>query len=314
MDSRSSQPAPRLSETKEIQLAFQREMALLFNEAGATANPPTPSMPIPTKMTDIVDGTELGIRLKRIAGRHWESLDFKPEHVRVLMSLVFLLEQCARLEATPQNLSITLPLFHPGKPTTPLVADAYDEVINALVSSIEPDNQRHHFEPDLREDGRTCRVCSLLPGGENHIAPNVNASRVSLPIAEQWWRKLREASHDMKLLMRVYDDICKAENFSLLHRNVNQEGFPVHEWVFKDCSKLQMPVKGDIPRVDLIRRGVQCRVMSKSEGWLLWKEAEQYFNREYREEDRKFLRRCGIEGLDLMPYQVLSDSAKRRQL
>ena len=41
---------------------------------------------------------------------------------------------------------------------------------------------------------------------------------------------------------------------------------------------------------------------------------EQYFNLEYREEDRKFLRRCGIEGLDLMPYQVLSDSAKRRQL
>ena len=41
---------------------------------------------------------------------------------------------------------------------------------------------------------------------------------------------------------------------------------------------------------------------------------EQYFNREYREEDRKFLRGCGIEGLDLMPDQVLSDSAKRRQL
>jgi hypothetical protein len=41
---------------------------------------------------------------------------------------------------------------------------------------------------------------------------------------------------------------------------------------------------------------------------------EQYFNRDYREEDRKFLRSCGIEGLDLMPCQVLSDSAKRRQL
>ena len=77
---------------------------------------------------------------------------------------------------------------------------------------------------------------------------------------------------------------------------------------------LQLPVKGDIPRVDLIRRGVQCRAMGKSEGWRLWKEAVQYFNREYREEDRKFLRRCGIEGLDLMPDQVLSDSAKRRQL
>ena len=63
-----------------------------------------------------------------------------------------------------------------------------------------------------------------------------------------------EASHDMKLLMRVYDDIRKPENCSLLHRNVNQEGFPVHEWVFKDFSMLQLPVKNDIPRVDLIRR------------------------------------------------------------
>ena len=301
MDSRSSQPAPHLSETEDIQLAFQREMVLLFNEAGATANPPTPSMPIRTKMTDIVDGREFGNRIRRFSERHWESLGFKPEHVRVLMSLVFLLEQCARLEATPQNLSITVPLFHPAKPTTPLVADAYDEVINALASSIEPDNQRHHFEPDLRADGRTCRICSLLPGGENHIAPNLNACGFSLPISEQWWRKLREASHDMKLLMRVYDDICKPENFALLHRNVNQEGFPVHEWVFKDCSMLQLPVNSDIPRVDLIRRGVQCRAMSKSKGWRLWKEAVQYFNREYREEDRKFLRRCGIEGLNLMP-------------
>ncbi len=300
-DGKRCQPALRLSETKEIQLAFQREMVLLFNEAGATANSPTPSMPIPTKFTGMIDGREFGIRLKRFPERHWECFGFKPEHVRVLMSLVFLLEQCARLEATPQNLSITLPLFHPGKPTTPLVADAYDEVINALVSSIEPDNQRHHFEPDLREDGRTCRVCSLLPGGENHIDPNVNSCGFSLPISEQWWKKLREASHDMELLMRVYDDICKPKNFSLLHRNVNQQGFPVHEWVFKDCSMLQLPVKGDIPRVDLIRRGVQCRAMGKSEGWRLWKEAVQYFNREYREEDRKFLRSCGIEGLDLMP-------------
>jgi hypothetical protein len=299
-DGKSSQPAQNLSETKEIQLAFQREMVLLLNEAGDTANPPTPSMPIPTKVANMIDGREFGIRLKRVLEGRWESSGLKPEHVRVLMSLVFLLEQCARLKATPQNLSITLPFFHPGKPTTPAVADAYDEAINAFASSIKPANERHHFETDLREDGRTCRICSRLPGGENHIASKANTSGVSFSAAEQWWRKLRETAHDMKLLMQVYDDIRKPENFSLLHRSVNQEGFPVYEWVFKDFSMLQLPVKNDIPRVDLIRRGVQCRVMSKSEGWRLWKEAGQYFNREYGEEDRKFLRSCGIEGLNLM--------------
>jgi hypothetical protein len=117
----------------------------------------------------------------------------------------------------------------------------------------------------------------------------------------------------MNLLLLVYDDMCKEKNFSLSRRNVNREGFPVHEWVFKDCSMLQLPVKGDILRVDLIRLGVECRVMSKSEALLLWNEAEQYFNREYREEDRKFLRSRGTEGPDLMPDQVLSDSAERQQ-
>jgi len=57
----------------------------------------------------------------------------------------------------------------------------------------------------------------------------------------------------MNLLLLVYDDMCKEKNFSLSRRNVNREGFPVHEWVFKDCSMLQLPVKGDILRVDLIR-------------------------------------------------------------
>ena len=144
----------------------------------------------------MIDGREFGIRLKRVFERHWESSGLKPEHVRVLMSLVFMLEQCAHLKATPQNLSITLPFFHPGKPTTPTVADAYDEAINAFASSIKPANERHYFETDLREDGRTCRICSRLPGGENHIATKANTSGVSFSAAEQWWRKVREPEQE----------------------------------------------------------------------------------------------------------------------
>lgn len=297
-DGKSSQRAQRLSETEEIQLAFQQEMALLFNEAGATANPSTPTMPIPTKVTDIIDGKEFGIRLKQFPERHWEALGFKPEHVRVLMTLVFLLERCAHVEANPFNLRVAVPRFHPGKPTTPRVADAFDEVVNSLARSIEPDNELHHFEPDQRVDGRRCRICSLPAGGKSHIFPNANsAAEVSLAISEQWWEKLQKASHDMTLLMRVYDDICKPDNFSTLNRNQSQEGFPVHEWVFRDCSVLQLPVKDDIPRVDHISRGIHCRVMNKTDGQLRLKEAECKRQKEL-EIDRSFLRSCGIEGLD----------------
>jgi hypothetical protein len=182
-DGKNSQPAPRFSENEEIQLAFRREIDLLFNEARATANSSTRLIPTPATVTSAFD-EGFGNDLKKFPQPHWDSLGFKPEHVRVLMSLTFLLEHCARLEATPQNLDITLPLFHPGKPTTSLAADAYDKVINALVSIIEPDSRRHLFEP-LGGDGRICRICSLLPGGETHIAPNVNARGVSVPIAEQ---------------------------------------------------------------------------------------------------------------------------------
>jgi hypothetical protein len=45
-----------LSDAKLIQLAFQQEMAALFNEAGAGTTPPTPPMPIPTTATGIIDG------------------------------------------------------------------------------------------------------------------------------------------------------------------------------------------------------------------------------------------------------------------
>ena len=44
----------RLSETKEIQEAFQREMIALFNEAGASDN--LPLIQTPTNVKEILDG------------------------------------------------------------------------------------------------------------------------------------------------------------------------------------------------------------------------------------------------------------------
>jgi hypothetical protein len=131
----------RLSDSKEIQLAFQQEMTALYNEAGAGATPPMPPMRIPTTVTDIIDGRGFRNGIDDLEQRgSLQTLGFKPEHIRVLKTLAFLLGQCARLEATKQNIAIFEPLFHPAKPTTPTVADAMEEVIATVVKNIEPTN------------------------------------------------------------------------------------------------------------------------------------------------------------------------------
>jgi hypothetical protein len=124
----SKESPPRLSETREVQSAFRREMVLLFTEVGT---------PPPDVATGVIDGKGLGDGFRRFPTRHWEDLRLKPEHVRVLLSLTFLLEQCSRLQATTQHLDTVLALFHPAKPTTPVVADAYGEVIDGFVKSID---------------------------------------------------------------------------------------------------------------------------------------------------------------------------------
>ena len=129
----------RLSDTEEIQLAFQREWAALINEAGAGDTPPTSPMPIPTTVTGIIDGRGLRNGIDGLE-KKGSLQGFKPEHIRVLKTLAFLLGQCARLEATKQNLAIFEPMFHPAKPTTPTVADAMEEVVAAVVKNIEPTN------------------------------------------------------------------------------------------------------------------------------------------------------------------------------
>ena len=129
----------RLSETQEIQLAFQQEMARILNEAGANADVPLLLAQIPATVTGlgIIDGNGLREGLDDIERNGTlQTLGFKPEHIRVFKSLAFLLGQCSRLEATAQNLAICEPLFHPGHPITPTVADAAEEVITALFESI----------------------------------------------------------------------------------------------------------------------------------------------------------------------------------
>ena len=123
----------RLSHTNEIQSAFRREMAALFQEAGTEPEILAGMIPEGT-----LDGAGLLNAYDSLSPNTFADLGMKPEQVRVLKSLTVLLSQCARVEATPVNLQIVLPLFHPAKPTTPVVADAMEEVILAFIKSIEP--------------------------------------------------------------------------------------------------------------------------------------------------------------------------------
>ena len=125
----------RLSETKEIQLAFQQEVARIYNEAGAGDGTP---MEIPTTVTDIIDGQGLRKSVDEMEQKGTlETAGFRPEQIRVLKSLASFLGQCSRLSATPQNLAVCEPLFHPAHPITPETADALDEIIAAVVDNIE---------------------------------------------------------------------------------------------------------------------------------------------------------------------------------
>jgi hypothetical protein len=127
----------RLSATKEIQLAFQQEMVRILNDAGEGAEPPIPPSEIPTTVTDSVDGVGLRKSIDEMEQKGTlQTLGFKPEHVRVFKSLAFMLGQCSRLGATPQNLALCERLFHPAHPITPTVAVAMEEVIGAFVESI----------------------------------------------------------------------------------------------------------------------------------------------------------------------------------
>ncbi len=121
----------RLSDAKEIQAVFRREVNALFGEIGMESL-------FTEKDSGIIDAKKFWGIFDSAPGHTLQSVGFKPEHTRILKTLVFLLEQCARVEATKQNLRIFEPLFHPVKPTTPAVAAAFEEVVMVIEQSIEP--------------------------------------------------------------------------------------------------------------------------------------------------------------------------------
>ena len=126
-------PRTRLSDTREIQLAFQQEMARILNEGLSDVT--GVSIPIPTEPNGILDPLKLQTDLK---DKTLQDLLIKPELVLAMKTLLFLFAQCSRLEATKQNLACFKPLFHPGHPVTPTVADAYKECVEKLTGCIEP--------------------------------------------------------------------------------------------------------------------------------------------------------------------------------
>lgn len=119
----------RLLETTEIQSYFRREVGALLKEVGAD---------FPLVPDGVIDGKRLLDALNSMEHNTFDNLGFRSEHVRVLKALTQLLAQCDRVEATKQNLTIFEHLFHPAKPTTPTVADAYEELVAVMQQSIGP--------------------------------------------------------------------------------------------------------------------------------------------------------------------------------
>ena len=130
----AQQPRQLLSDTREIQLAFQQEMMKIIQEGIGT----DVTIPIPRTPSGIIDGNAFLKVVDQMSDRTLPDLGCKPEHVRVLRTLTYLLAQCSRLEATKVNLGLMQPLFHPSHPITPVVADAFEEVVKSVTDCIEP--------------------------------------------------------------------------------------------------------------------------------------------------------------------------------
>lgn len=127
----------RVSDTEQVQLAFRTAVQRVWEQA--VVDIPMPSF---------LDGTINGDRVLEAvikAQDSFETLGFKPEHIRVLKTLCVLLKHCARIEATPANLGIVKTLFCPATPVTPVSAEAFEEVVAAFASSIVAPKKRGWF-------------------------------------------------------------------------------------------------------------------------------------------------------------------------
>jgi hypothetical protein len=126
----------RLSDTKRIQSAFRKAWQSVFEDALSTLPElATFSMALPA---GILSGRGLRDALNSVNHNSFVTLGFKPEHIRVLKNLCFLLEQCSRVAGTSANQRIFEPLFHFKTPITPTLAEAMEEVIVTVTGCIEP--------------------------------------------------------------------------------------------------------------------------------------------------------------------------------
>ena len=124
----------RLSDTREIQLAFQTEMMLVLKESLGEMGE---LVHIPRSPSGIIDGNGW-LKIDSLWVKTLPDVGMNPSQVKAFKTLVYLLAQCSRVEATKQNLKTFEPLFHPQHPITPQVADAYEEVVKSLTDAIEP--------------------------------------------------------------------------------------------------------------------------------------------------------------------------------
>jgi len=123
-----------VSDTEQIQLAFRKAVQLVFDEQFKGSTVPGPSFPVTGK----VNGKRFRERITKVQDA-MEALGCKPEYIRLLKSLCSLLEQGARLEATPTNLHLYENLLRlPAIPITPERAEAFEKLVADLGTCIEP--------------------------------------------------------------------------------------------------------------------------------------------------------------------------------
>ena len=87
----------RVSDTEGIQLAFRKAVQLIFEEAFRVSGIPSQSL---FAATEIIDGKRFREALSKVQDSSWETLGFKPEHLRMLNNLVLSLSTVLVLRPT----------------------------------------------------------------------------------------------------------------------------------------------------------------------------------------------------------------------
>lgn len=126
----------RLSETKEVQILYQEEMARILNTAICSG-----VGSIHSSGEHFLDGEKVLSRVFSEEGvENLRGVGLRPEDIKVFKSLTYLLAQCKRLDSRKENLDYVRILFRPQHPITPMTADAYQEVVNSFCECITPNS------------------------------------------------------------------------------------------------------------------------------------------------------------------------------